>query len=322
TPPKLIENVKNPCWFDTYGRFRCLPYFQLIGFSKCASSDLFARICSHPQVLANKGGNSKETKWWPRFRYGIYKYKGQSDSRKQTLDDYLNYFSEAAANISQNNRLITGDGTPSDVWDFAGWPMIPQNKGLSEPVVLTPHLVRHINPRVKMIVILRDPVERLYSDFFSRGGISPRGFHQRVVDTIVRLHTCVQNATIRSCAFSWEYRLAEKARIHIGFYSLYLKEWFRVFSREQFLFLTTEEYSQNMTKNMRRIFRFLEIGFLGCKNIGSDVGIIYVENEVKCEQCTWNKSHCSESSEEIKKDAEQTNLQRRYMKILARNLIG
>ena len=47
-----------------------------------------------------------------------------------------------------------------DFWDFRAWPLIPQNKGLSEPVVLTPHLMRHLYPDPKFIVILRNPVDR------------------------------------------------------------------------------------------------------------------------------------------------------------------
>lgn len=54
----------------------------------------------------------------------------------------------------------SGDGTPMDMWDFRGWKMIPQNKGLKEPQYLTPHLIRHINRDVKLLILLRNPVDR------------------------------------------------------------------------------------------------------------------------------------------------------------------
>jgi hypothetical protein len=47
-----------------------------------------------------------------------------------------------------------------DFWDMSGWKDIPQNSGLKEPVIITPHLIKHMNPRVKLILILRDPIER------------------------------------------------------------------------------------------------------------------------------------------------------------------
>jgi len=47
-----------------------------------------------------------------------------------------------------------------DVWDFSGWRKISQNAGLNEPKILTPHLIKHINPKTKFIMIMRDPIER------------------------------------------------------------------------------------------------------------------------------------------------------------------
>lgn len=55
---------------------------------------------------------------------------------------------------------ITGDGTPMDMWDMSGWVSVAQNQGLQEPNFLTPHLIHHVNPKVKFIIILRDPVQR------------------------------------------------------------------------------------------------------------------------------------------------------------------
>lgn len=56
--------------------------------------------------------------------------------------------------------FIIGDGTPMDFWDFTGWRHIVQNKEHEKPVVLTPHLMKHMNPKVKFIVLLRNPIDR------------------------------------------------------------------------------------------------------------------------------------------------------------------
>lgn len=55
---------------------------------------------------------------------------------------------------------VSGDGTPMDMWDMSGWVNIPQNLGLKEPRFITPELMKHVNPNVKLIIILRDPVQR------------------------------------------------------------------------------------------------------------------------------------------------------------------
>lgn len=30
-PQQLDPKYRNPCWTDQYNRFRCLPYFQIVG---------------------------------------------------------------------------------------------------------------------------------------------------------------------------------------------------------------------------------------------------------------------------------------------------
>jgi hypothetical protein len=47
-----------------------------------------------------------------------------------------------------------------DMWDFRRWTQIPQNWNKTEPVVLTPHLIKHLRPEMKFIIILRNPIER------------------------------------------------------------------------------------------------------------------------------------------------------------------
>ena len=53
-----------------------------------------------------------------------------------------------------------GDGSAMDLSDNSGWPSIPQNNGETEPKITTAHLIKHMNPDVRLLVILRDPVER------------------------------------------------------------------------------------------------------------------------------------------------------------------
>ena len=57
--------------------------------------------------------------------------------------------------------LILGDGSASTVWDNRGWPHIPENCNYTErPVVLHAHLIKHILPQAKILVILRNPIDR------------------------------------------------------------------------------------------------------------------------------------------------------------------
>lgn len=48
-------------------RMRCLPYFYIIGQPKCGTTDLYARLKLHPEVLFS---TIKEPHWWTRRRFG------------------------------------------------------------------------------------------------------------------------------------------------------------------------------------------------------------------------------------------------------------
>ena len=50
-----------------------------------------------------------------------------------------------------------------------------------------------------------------------------------------------------------------KVRPVWGFYAIFLQDWFQVFPRDQILILQTEEYSENMTKQLDKVFSFLGV---------------------------------------------------------------
>lgn len=256
--PKFLTDFKNPCWRSADDRFRCLPYFQIIGMDKCGSTDLFDRVARHPDVLKNSGVLHKETMWWSWRRYGHWL---KISTRIETFDRYVSYF-DAAAKVIQSrpqDGLITGDGTPMDMWDNSGWVSIPQNDGLSEPRVITPHLIRHVNPGVKLIIILRDPIERLFSDymFLRQGKMTVNGFHDEVLRSVYELHSCTRKSSLRACLYNRQLHVSLNARIHLGFYSIFLKDWFSVFPQNQFLILRTEDYAKDTEQHLKDVHKFL-----------------------------------------------------------------
>eukprot|EP00105_Crassostrea_gigas_P041521 XP_019925669.1 PREDICTED: carbohydrate sulfotransferase 15 isoform X2 [Crassostrea gigas] len=267
-PFTFNSSHKNPCWTSVNGKLKCLPYFQVIGMDKCGTTDLFARISRHPDVVPNI--KNKETMWWSWERYGYWLWS--SNARRTYLSNYIHYFNNLALrlnNISQKKgktQLVTGDGTPMDMWDFRGWTMIPQNKGLKEPQYLTPHLIRHVNRDVKLLILLRNPVDRLYSDYYfiDNGERSKNRttFHQAVVKAIDVLKKCQEHRSPRSCLFDFNLNaklVKHKTRIHLGFYAVFLREWLSVFPRDQILIMRTEDYSANTKSVMKRVFDFLQL---------------------------------------------------------------
>lgn len=53
-------------------RFRCLPYFYIIGQPKCGTTDLFNRLKLHPDF---RPVAQKEPHWWSRKRFGVFVWR-------------------------------------------------------------------------------------------------------------------------------------------------------------------------------------------------------------------------------------------------------
>jgi hypothetical protein len=51
-PKRYNAEHKNPCWGGLGPGLSCLPYFNIIGVSKCGTTDLYHRLTLHKQILA------------------------------------------------------------------------------------------------------------------------------------------------------------------------------------------------------------------------------------------------------------------------------
>ena len=49
-------------------------------------------------------------------------------------------------------------------------------------------------------------------------------------------------------------------RIHVGMYSVFMREWLSVFPRSSFYILRTEDYTAEMEHHLSHIYNFLGLG--------------------------------------------------------------
>ncbi|XP_064601113.1 carbohydrate sulfotransferase 15-like [Liolophura sinensis] len=270
-PVAFLPNFKNPCWIERVSRFRydkvdgnfkgeirCLPYFFVAGFPKCGTTDLYRRLALHPQI---QPPCSKEPHWWCKMRHK----KGAS------MLTYLRCFQRAAQMIAGSNNYttvvtepryqITMDCSASTMWDHSNWRYIPQNNLTSdEPSVTNIHSIHHLLPNAKMIVIMRNPIDRLYSDYlFFQTNLGASNFHQKVIRSIAKLESCFKTRTTRACVYDSQIVGGLEVRLYIGVYSVYIEDWFQLYPRDQFLFLQSEDYGANVTKSILNVFSFLDL---------------------------------------------------------------
>ncbi|KAK7493244.1 hypothetical protein BaRGS_00015581, partial [Batillaria attramentaria] len=166
-PFYFLPNMWSPCWKSdlTKEGVACLPYFYVAGFPKCGTTDLYVLLSIHPQVVRPV---AKETHWVARHRFVGY------NGRNKTLKDYVENFSPVMYRaVSPNstyradllNPQITGDYSVTTAYEHLRWETIPGNQWCDEPLILNADLVRHMNPRAKIIFTVRNPTTSLYHVF-------------------------------------------------------------------------------------------------------------------------------------------------------------
>lgn len=261
--PQFLPEYKNPCWMDG-NEFRCLPYFHLIGICKSGTSDFFKRLLLHPDIVPNKGIFGKEIWYWSWKRFYVKDRAGKFKIG-MTLTEFTRQFDTKTIRDgvdSQGHHIkVTGHGDPMDIWDRFREEAIPQNvPGAEELLWTTPYAVKHINPNVKLLLMLRDPIERMYSHYFHSGmGTSAQSFHSHVVQSIDLWKKCLNEHSIRHCIYSPAMKRALRAPIYTSFYIVHLREWLKVFPRKQLFIFRNEDYSADIKGTMRQIFEFLDV---------------------------------------------------------------
>ncbi|XP_070196897.1 carbohydrate sulfotransferase 15-like isoform X3 [Littorina saxatilis] len=281
--PSYDPRLKNPCWWEnitqtsnakvpappaSVSSLSCLPYFHILCCSKSGTTDMYRRISMHPDLVPNFGSFGKERLWWSWYKYG---YIGRrTKSTPKPFDSYIRgfrvlalYLEKAQAEKRQKElkRLITLDGSPLDMWDLRGWTQLPQNRNLRQPAVLTPHLMRHLYRDPKFLILARDPVERLYTAYLFHGmGNSAQEFHEDVEEGIAMFSDCLASAQDRiECFVNASVLESMPVDLHFSCYAVYFEEWLKVFPKKHFLFLRTEDYSNDMRNSLYKIFDFLEM---------------------------------------------------------------
>ncbi|XP_060591157.1 carbohydrate sulfotransferase 15-like [Ruditapes philippinarum] len=287
-PIRFLPNFKNPCWkakdgLLNDGKVHCLPFFYLLGVKKSATTDLFSRISKHPDIC--RPSFSKECQWISSRRFGapnhvpkmraIENHITKRGIETTSVEFYVSMFDSAAACIANENttmhRKITVDASTMTYFMHACWEHLEDNKYLDEPRYTNFHFIKQLIPNAKFIIIFRDPVERLYSDFIhaSRGKYksnSPDIFHNQVKIVVNAYQDCLQRYTKRRCVYNntvSQQLLSRHLEVAVGFtagfHAIYMRDMIDVFGLSQIKPILMTEYVTNMEQMINSVFNFLEL---------------------------------------------------------------
>lgn len=196
--------------FNIAARLHMLPDFIIIGAMKCGTTSLFRYLEGHPDFYAPK---TKEIHYFD-FKYdkGLDWYRRQFPTKIRKLKCRL-----------RRRRLVTGEASPYYMYH--------------------PHACRRIAallPGVKLIVLLRNPVDRAYSHYHNeiRHGRESLTFEQALELEPERLRGEVEKMVEDERYFSVHH--GHHAYLARGIYVEQLKACRAYFPRDQFLILDSD----------------------------------------------------------------------------------
>ena len=269
----------------------CLPYFFLAGFPKSGTTTVHDVLSLHPNIIAPK---TKEPHWWTRALDLRHSRKFSTEYVPISLIWYTISFKALATEVQdpEHEELITYDGSQSTLWDSNFY--VNEQDYCAMPAVMC-----HILPDAKFVVVLRNPVTRLYSHFAyscllrhgrtvqqwpqrMRQGMA-KLFHSKVEEDIDLFNNCVKNASVLECS---SIRTANTEgpkedlegalnctviwhRLTIGMYVVHIKKWLQFYPIKNFLFIKMEDFFDHSRDILSNITNFLGInrGYRGIAEI-------------------------------------------------------
>jgi tetratricopeptide (TPR) repeat protein len=193
------------------------PDFIIIGAEKCGTSSLYHYLSHHPQILLP---HKKELDFfWRNYERGI--------------DWYLAHF----PSISDRTDFLTGEATPNYL-----------------RFIIAARRIKQHFPKIKLIVLLRNPVERAISWHYHKvnTGLTSGSF-QEIFKSEIELIANLSEAQILNTGYYNPDNLLS------SIYLYKLRAWIELFGRDSFLILKSEDLYEQPAKVMTEVLHFLKL---------------------------------------------------------------
>ena len=208
---------------------RILPDFLVIGVGRGGTTSCFHYLSQHPSII---GSAYDEIGFFDEnFHLGLNWYRSMFPTKflKKKI-------------VKKFGKCLTYDVTPA----YIRKPWVARR-------------IKELFPEIKLIVLLRNPVDKAYSHYHSsiKSGVQKYSFEEMVEEDIKTFQKFENTNSIIDDEYFRNY--IEKSLLGRGIYAQQLKIWFELFDPKQILILTSEELSTETNKVMNKIFRFLDL---------------------------------------------------------------
>ena len=193
------------------------PNFMIIGAMKAATTSLYTYLIQHPDIFMT---SIKEPKFFNNLsKDPLLNPEGKRFNKITTFDQYYSLFSKV------NGETAIGEASPSYLFD----------KNCAK-------LICKSLPKVKLIVILRQPAERAYSNFLH----SRRSGKENNTSFEMALQE-INNNPKKHCY------------IEKGFYTEQLTRYFDLFPHQNIKILLFEDVIKKPVEASKEVFKFLNV---------------------------------------------------------------
>lgn len=214
-------------FFGITSPLRVLPDFFVIGPGRTGTSSLFHYLYQHPSI--SKSAYDELGFFDVNYHLGFNWYRSLFPSI------FNRFFVKMKTKI-----FLTYDVTPS--------------------YVRRPWVAKRIKdnfPKSKLIIVLRNPIDKSYSTYnlYVKQAGEARTFEEVIKDDINK----ISNWNVKSKDDEYFATKIENSILARGFYHEQLLVWYKLFSKDQILIISSEELSGDTRNTMNKIFRFLNL---------------------------------------------------------------
>jgi Sulfotransferase domain len=198
------------------------PDFLIIGTQKGGTTSLYKYLIKHPHI---KWAKRKEIHFFDRhYTKGVDWYQEQFPKKDKQSD------------------FLTGEATPAYMFH----PLAAERIGAAFP-------------NVKLIVVLRNPVERAYSQYkmYARKGLEKRLFEQAIKQERAMVAKESEKIIESGDEGYWSKDYNNFSYVSRGMYLDQLKRCMRYFNKEQLLVISSEDLMNKTEETVNVVLRFL-----------------------------------------------------------------
>ena len=215
-------------------RLRTFPHFIIIGVGRAGTTALYSYLIQHPSIYSALADDGKLASDIHFFEYM------ESDS----ISWYKSHFPILLPKLnSQKHPKITGEFTSTYFYHSD-----------------VPERIYQLLPKVKLIVILRNPIDKIYSTYYQqfRYGEVSTSFEETIDAELRRIEILEGNPDLRSQHPGFSNFVSQNILRH-GIYADYFINWFELFNKKQILILNADDLKKNTENTLQQVFEFLGV---------------------------------------------------------------